>query len=169
MAEESFGAHIDRPTAERYFKKFMEIKSRSLPKIKQALQGDDDALRYYCGRPEATNPVAEDWAFVFDKESIDRLRNSVISHGADGIFVFYAAKDVSGLPLQLPPNPNDVDGRPTLMIFPYKQHEPATANGTEFEILLDDGEQHPGSGGGKADGYEIPSLPDGFTEGQYFR
>lgn len=142
-----FGRPITADEANDLFKRFIDIKSRSAEKIREALKGDDEAIRYYCGRPDF-QPECEDLAFIFDKQSLTQILKKVLSSEADGFVIFNGARSNDSIGSD--GQSTDISGRPTLMIFPCKFEE-ATEAGRKDDVdvinLLNDGEQHPGTGG----------------------
>lgn len=167
MSEEKFGRAISEADAQTIFNRWMSIKERCWQKINDALTGDEEAQRYYCGRPGKPK-ASEDWAFVFDRECIQLLLDNMDEAGADCAFFFHGAKGAKDSQPTEPGGPPDPDGRPTLMLFPAKYHEVNGAEEEEFTIFRDRGIQYPGTGGDIPRGKGAYELPAGFTKGKYF-
>ena len=165
MSDEVFGRPIKEADADKIFDRFMNIKRRCCSKFQEVLANDAEALRYYCGRP-GKDPMEEDWAFVFSRESLDHLIKNMDELGADGIFVFYGAKGAD----DAEPSGNDPDmnGRPTLMMFPSKYHEVEDQMAVEFELFKDRGIQYPGTGGDTLPAKGPAAIPVSFTKGKYY-
>jgi hypothetical protein len=170
-----FGRHIPQSDAQRMYLNFYKIKERTNNPMRQALATDDEALRYHAGRfdqpkgaktgtssaaaASGPNPCSFlDSAFVFDKRSIHRLMNPSSGVEPDGIIIFMGSRNMedslgeaANKDGKTEPCYMDVDGRPTLLAFPVIQSiEPNLRSVGEpvFVIQLDDGEEHPGTGGG---------------------
>ncbi|WP_143307211.1 hypothetical protein [Chitinophaga vietnamensis] len=146
-----FGKPIDVNSATQLFTSYIRIRERSIEKISKALEGDDEAIRYYCGRPDKRlDPLTEDMAFYFDKQTLTSMLTKILEDKADGFVLFHGARpewdaetgeDTSKIP----------KGRPTIMVFPFKCEEdqvPTLRESYSFYNLTDVGEEHPGTGGG---------------------
>lgn len=173
MSEDVFGLPIDKSNADVLFENFIRIRARTAPLLQKALGSDKEALRYYCGKPDS-NPMLEDWAFVFDKAAMEHVMKKLYTGEADCVFMFNGA---------------DAGGKPTLMLFPakYTEAEEAIAESSmalnqtskktiaapinEFRLFAKgkDGVQHPGTGGGELATINAKKikLPIGFKKGQY--
>lgn len=134
---------IDEATAILYFKEYIEIRKRSVEKIRKALEGDADAIRFYCGRTEMPSHH-EDVAFLFDQKSLRSIMNRILADEADGLILFNAVRPVD--PVE-EPGQIAVNGRPTIMMFPYKKRPNANGGDIEYDTIMTDGEEHPGTGG----------------------
>jgi hypothetical protein len=165
-----FGGPIEQRDAQRMYLNFYKIKKRSLDLMQQAFPNDSEALRYHGGRYEQMTGAAPgqqfacsflDMSFVFDRQSIDRLMSS----SPDGIVIFLGSRNMedslgdsnSTADKSAEPCFLDVDGRPTLLAFPFTYatgEEPTWKdnNPASIVIQLDDGEEHPGTGGGGVSG-----------------
>lgn len=158
MAHKKFGGHIDRAPADVLFNRYIEIKKRSNQKIRECLAGDDEAIRFYCGK--ATMGLNDDLAYIFDAASLTPVISRILSGEANAIIVFNGARaredsvDDNG-------NIIDEDGRPTVLLFPckFKAGNPEQRSEDEFENVLTDGEEHPGTGGSVG----TPLLARGFV------
>lgn len=166
MSDEQYGKPIAEEDAHRMFALYYDIKKRSVPKIQAALAGDDEALRYYCGRP-GKDPLAEDWGFVFSRDFLQDLLQKAESQGADCLFVFYGAKRLADLGPEEQQDTTERDGRPTLLLIPAVYHEVTNPTDNEFTLLRGDGGQYPGTGGDTIPDGAPVRLPAGFTKGKY--
>ena len=164
------GGPISRDDANVLFTRFLEIKDVATPLIRDALRGiandelRNQAMRYYCGR-EGLPPLNEDLAYIFDKESLTKIMVRILESKANAFVLFHGARGEEE-------GSDDVPGRPTLMLFPCMLHEVQTANRSEFVVtnLLEDGEEHPGTGGSSDDGEaqrpgESIPVPERFETG----
>ena len=166
MLQFKFGGPINRPDADILFNRFVDIKKRSADKIKTALAGDAEAIRFYCGKDDIG--VLSDLAFIFDKETLVPVITRILENKADGFILFNGARAEKDSV-----DASDVDGRPTLILFPYKEGEqPIEGNDRKvIELLLTDGEEHPGTGG-SPDGDSMKvnpvTLPLRFLPNEYY-
>jgi len=138
-AKNNFGRSITHAEANDYFLRYVEVKRKYGEKLREFLKDDPNAQRFFCGRHGAA-PEMEDWAFVFDPESVKRLKEVMDSSGANAIIIFQGIRNKESI------DPADEsDGRPTLLLFPafYSEKE---GNGN-YDIS-NMGEEHPGTGGG---------------------
>jgi len=173
MAQPRYGQPVDRPNAHRHFGLFIGVKKRSHGKIKGILNGDDEAIRYYCGKPN-TDPVREDLAYIFDKDSLRTILEKLNKNEAHGVAIFNGVRSQTDSEIEKTGTYSDVNGRPTLMIFPFKYTVPERKDiDSDLKILLDDGSEHPGTGGtgtgphgNQRNEYEIPET---FTPDQIIR
>ena len=143
------GQRISHSDAEIMFKRLMAIKDRSVKKIREALKDDDEALRYYCGRPDAKVPEWQDIAFFFDLDTLRHINQRIADFEGDGMVIFSAARAKED-------SEDDFNGRPTAIVLPYKKIKSApqeSANSQNamlddesYEVSSGDGDQHPGSG-----------------------
>jgi hypothetical protein len=165
------GKPIKREDADVLFTRFLEIKAAAVPLIREALAEIDDeelrnqAMRYYCGR-EGSEARNEDLAYIFDKESLTKILVRILSSKANAFVLFHGARGEEE-------GSDDKPGRPTLMLFPCMLKEVQTMNRSEYTVtnLLDDGEEHPGTGGSSTGstrrtppGQPIP-VPEEFETG----
>lgn len=155
-----FGTTIGREKAQRMYKSFFKIKQRSIEKIRSGLPDDEEAARYHSGLQDANNNCCFlDMSFVFDKTFLKPLLDK-----GDGIVIFLGTRDMTDSYSEIY-NPdtktnekqfNDVDGRPTLLVFSYRYENAdgleklQTTNDPQNLIVAldDDGLEHPGTGGG---------------------
>jgi len=164
MAQSRYGEPVDRPNANRHFKLFIGVKNRSHRKIKGILKGDDEAIRYYCGKSDT--PVNEDLAYIFDKDSLRTILSKLYNSEAHGVAIFNGVRSKEDSEIEKTGTYSDIDGRPTLMIFPFKYTDPERKDiDSNLKILLDDGSEHPGTGGtgtgsngNQRNEYEIPEI-----------
>ena len=166
-----FGRPILQPDAQRMYLNFYKIKQRTIDLMNQTLSGDNEALRYHAGRYDqppgeasgGPNPCSFlDAAFVFEKASLHRLMKPSAGKERDGIIIFLGARNMEDSLDETGGNTGvagpcyvDVDGRPTLIAFPFNYGtlpDSETADQTQLVISLDDGEEHPGTGGGGGGG-----------------
>lgn len=155
---------ISRKDADRMFNNFIKIKKRCLNTLLESFKHDDDAKRFYCGRHDKT-PITEDLAFFFDKSSIERLWNKIKDIDNSGLVIFPGVRSSTD---SITDNceTNDVDGRPTLIVFPFQYEEVEEPNKTagQFNIFLNDGEEHPGTGDGNGTKPSPVSIPARIPE-----
>lgn len=147
--QRKFGRPISKADAERLYKSFIKVKQRTHDKFKESLAGDPEALRFFCGK-EDSEPATDDIAYVFDKKAVEHLMAKMTEKEADGLIIFHGirskedSKDDDG-------KFTDVDGRPTVMLFPYKYADHVAEGATEPDLLVmnedNDGTEHPGTGG----------------------
>lgn len=155
----TYGGPISKENANRLFKNYAEIKKRAVTTIVNSSLGDDkQAMRYYCGRMNETR-VTDDLCFVFDRESLERLMEKLNASSSDGIVIFNGSRDQKDSPGKVEGTFTDVDGRPTLMMFPFK-YENKDQPSEMLKISLSDGEEHPGTGTGSGGGTGITTLAD---------
>ncbi len=148
MLSNEYGRPVTQAQADKHFHEFMKIKKRVHKRLKELLEDDMDALRYYCG---LLNEMTSDLGFVFDKDSIKQITDKMTKGEADGVIIFNGVRKKEDSRIGTSNEFSDIDGRPTLMIFPYKiSQNPSTETTDEFElrVLTDDGSEHPGTGGG---------------------
>ncbi len=172
-----FGKPITHDDADLLFDRFIKIKTRSCDKIRDALAGDFEAIRYYCGRTGGV-PANEDQAYVFTKESLTAIMNNILAGKADGMILFNGARGWNDS-LDENGTPTDVSGRPTLIMFPFyfKTGDDQITPGGDGDLipLLDDGDEHPGTGtNGQTLGLKplavvsITPLPAAFSSGDIY-
>jgi hypothetical protein len=165
MLSNSYGKSISNADANRHFNLVMQIKQRWHDKLSDLLKDDPEALRYYCG---LENNFESDLCFVFDKDIIQGLRDKMDEGLADGLVIFNGVREKKDSPIEGEEgNFSDIDGRPTLMIFPYKMATPESPK-SKFKLVImngdDEGYEHPGTGGKPPGGklknkegkYEVP-------------
>ena len=174
MSEYVFGQPISKSEADKLFENFIRIKQRTAGILQEALKGDEEALRYYCGRKEK-NPVLEDWAYVFNKASLQHVMKKIDSGEADGVFIFHGMRHAAPNVTQAAyadasdASAGETSGKPIMMIFPAKYIETTDEDAIGFMLLAGDGVEHPGTGGGEittVDAEEI-KLPESFKKRQY--
>lgn len=169
MTALKFGRPIKKEDADILFDRHMDIKKRSVGKIREALGDDEEAIRFYCGREGFG--INDDLAFLFDKSSLIPLMNNILLGKADGFVLFHGTRakednlDENG-------NPTDISGRPTLILFPYKEVQTQINGMIQSAIvnILSDGEEHPGTGSSTDTNLHIPetiSLPEMFEPGEF--
>lgn len=158
-----FGKTIGKEEASELYDRFIRIKKDSAGDIRKAVAHDAEALRYYCGR-KGSQAEHEDLAYLFSKESLLNILANIERNGGDGMVIFHGARPYEG-------DLSEQSGRPTLMMFPFQLNETIGQDGeSTFSIvnLLDEGEEHPGTGGdgdggdGSIDG-RTP-IPGGFDQ-----
>ena len=148
-----FGRKISKDEAQRLYKNFVKIKKRSIEKLRSALPGDDESARFHSGLTDANGDCCFlDNMFVFDKPILANLLGIPPDNIAvDGVVAFFGSRDKEDSPSPKDANQYiDVDGRPTLIIFPFTNEidgKSKTATGN-MNIALDNGYEHPGTGGG---------------------
>lgn len=171
QSKTSFGQHIPIADAQRMYLNFYKIKQRTIDLMNQTLSGDSEALRYHAGRKDQPPVIAPggpntcsflDAAFVFEKTSLHRLMNPSSGTEPDGIIIFLGARNMEDSVDPTGKNSGvagpcyaDVDGRPTLIAFPFTfgtLPDSKIVDQKQLVISLDDGEEHPGTGGGGGNG-----------------
>lgn len=165
MGKKSYGKKISKQEADWHFDLLMKIKENTHETLKAHLK--DEALRYYCGKE---SNLSSDLCFVFDKKSIrDLLEMLNEKDGADGLVIFNGVRSKEDSREMGSRKYTDIDGRPTLMIFPYKEASPPSAtNDPDIIIMDEEGYEHPGTGGKPGGGFSIKDehghyiLPSSF-------
>jgi hypothetical protein len=140
------GQPITREQGNKHFETFIRIKKRVVTRFKQLLDGDDEAVRFYCGRKEGL-PTKEDIAYIFDKEAIEKILVMLEKNTAHGIIVFSGVREKKDSQIGNTNTFNDVNGRPTVMLFPFAYETPENKNASRLFVALDDGTEHPGTAG----------------------
>lgn len=149
--QRKFGRPIDFENANRLYKSFISIKTRTHERIKNLLKDDPEAQRFYCGR--VNHPAGtEDLAFVFDKEAVLNILAKIISNKADGIIIFNGVRSRQDSFEETTGDFTDEDGRPTIMLFPYVHSKQMTNGEPDLEVMNEDGTEHPGTGGNPGGG-----------------
>jgi len=152
-----FGKPISHKDADRMFIRGKEIRERSRDKIRLALTGDPEATRYYIGLDQKDG-LKEDIAYVFTKGSLQKVIDRILADEADGMVLFNAvrgendSKNDDG-------TSNDISGRPTVIMFPFKfAVTDETTDELDITNLLDDGFEHPGTGDEDGDIHGINTI-----------
>lgn len=164
----NFGESITLPMANCMYKKAKEIRLRARAILMREFQNDPEALRYYVGQINSeTGEIFEDSAFVFTKNSLVKIMKRILEDNADGMIIFPAARVNIDCTTQQP-IPNQESGRPSVIVFPFRYELRETEDKKSTEVLisyLDDGFQHPGTGGGdegddepRRDPFDIPPM-----------
>lgn len=163
-----YGRQVTRTEANRHYKMYANVKTRAREKIRAAMKGDSESLRYYTG--DDGTGLKEDTAYIFDKNSLKKILDMLNKGEADGVAVFNGIRAKSDSVDPVSGGFSDVDGRPTLLIFPYKNKPSAQVTEPDLQILLDDGSEHPGTGGGgtrlNGSATQDDELPEVFTSVQ---
>src|SRR5690242_6601263 len=136
------GKAITRDQAHRMFKRFISIKQRSIVKVADAVDPDYEASRFHCGRPMgATFDPYLDISFFFNAKLLRTMLGQLSTtdpplRDQDGLVIFFGAREQEdSLGEDDKPPFTDVDGRPTLMLFRYRNN-PKDPNKMKF---TDDG------------------------------
>jgi hypothetical protein len=138
----TFGGRVTKDQANKLFRNRLKIRTRSIDKIAEtALRNDAEAMRYYCGVMDEKKST-DDFCFVFDKAAIKHIIDKISEY--DGIVLFQGARDMEDSMNEK--GTTDVDGRPTLIIFPYVWT--GKDDQKKMTVMLDDGSEHPGTGTG---------------------
>lgn len=151
-----YGERIDKEQGNKHFKAYLDVKRRVLGTLRRAFATDKEAARFFCGKPLPANgnsngnttvqkPVIDDSVYIFDKDAIMHTLQLLIDDKADGIAIFNGVRNQ-----EIDKSQADEDnGRPTLVIFPYKYENLEGKRSESFlKIMLDDGgSEHPGTGG----------------------
>jgi hypothetical protein len=148
MPAESFGRRITHGDAKAYFDRYIAMKKKHGVNLRSSLEDDLDAQRFFCGR-HGQDPALEDWYYVFDRDSFSRLMKLIEDTGADSLVIFSGIRNK-----EQNDQPEESDGRPTLLVFPAK-FIPTVGEG-DYEIGTE-GEEHPGSGG--RNGNDVDKRP----------
>jgi hypothetical protein len=180
-----FGRKITQVDAQRMYKSFFKIKKRSLDKFKGPFTDDCESMRYHGGLYKQQSGSTQgsqfncsflDMAYVFDRETLNDMLNPPDGKPVpNGIILFHGAREKEDSLLDeltkdgdnvLDKDGNkvqqfiDVDGRPTLLVFPFQytgaEPEWTTQPSANIAISLDDGLEHPGTGGGGGSGVGTP-------------
>lgn len=157
--ENPWGQSIKRPDANRMYKNFYKIKKRALSPLGTTFKEDCEDHRYHAGLVKDKGCSFLDYVYVFDIRNL--LPLLVDEHGkpkVNGIVIYNGTRDKEDsktTPFDAKkPTFNDTDGRPTLIVFPFKYE---TVDDKIFDdkhaatlhvLLDDDGLEHPGTGGG---------------------
>jgi hypothetical protein len=165
MGKKTYGKKISKKEANKHFNLVMQLKKNSFKALGAALKDEKQALRYYCGKENGYNT---DLCFLFSVEVLDSLLASIKSNGGHGVAIFNGVRSKEDSRDESTGDYSDVDGRPTVMIFPYKDTGGKNTEGEEEIVILgDDGFEHPGTGGKPGGGalepndngeYELPTL-----------
>ncbi|HUB59612.1 MAG TPA: hypothetical protein VL978_02855 [Puia sp.] len=167
----NFGQHICKADAQRMYLNFFKIKERTNDLMRQSLAGDAEALRYHAGKFDTTGAAGPDgqfpcsfldMAFVFERAAVEALlKDTSEGKKPDGVILFLGARNMEDSLGQAPDDEGnmqtcylDVDGRPTIIAFPFTYETKPnlkTGDGAELAIALDDGQEHPGTGGDGGD------------------
>lgn len=174
MSGATYGKKITKDEANRHFDLVMQIKRKSHGRLKDALKnGDKDAVRFYCGKEGEYNT---DLCFLFSKNIIAALIEAMNNGDVDGIAIFNGVRSKEDSRNESTGAYSDVDGRPTVMIFPYKDTGNKNAEGEEEIVIMgDDGYEHPGTGGKPGGGLLEPNaegkyeLPTSFNRSEVWK
>ena len=143
---------------------FYKVKKRSIDMMRQSFPNDSEAMRHHGGRFKQQQGAAPgqgfqcsflDASFVFDIASIQRLTKPKSGMEPDGVIIFLGSRNMEDSVDQVNSTSDhtcylDVDGRPTLIAFPFKYIEEPNWDSNEpttIDISLDEGEEHHGTGG----------------------
>lgn len=163
MGPKKYGRKINEADANRHFGLFIKLKTKAHIALKEALKGNDDALRYYCGKM-GNFPEGEDLAFIFDREAIEDLVKLLCTKEADGLVIFPGVRQKEDSVMDKP-GPDgkvqygDRNGRPTVMVFSYKYEDAYNKDTSAILIDTKNGSEHPGTGGRSR-----PMSPDDNTK-----
>lgn len=163
-----YGKPVTRIQANRHHKMYVDVKMRSRNSISQAVKADSESLRYYTGN--TGTGLKEDIAYIFDKKSLEKILDMLNKGQANGVAIFNGVRAKADSVDPSTGVSSDVDGRPTLLIFPYIHIAGSSLTEPDLRILLDDGSEHPGTGGGGTTLQGVPvaldELPDVITSVQ---
>jgi hypothetical protein len=151
-----YGKKIDQEKAQLMYKSYLKIKTRSVTNIKNALGDDNESIRMHCGKnPDDTSCSTLDVGFVMSVDCIRAMLTNIPDNNG-GLVIFFGTRDREDSVTENTEGEQgvtytDVDGRPTLIAFPYTED----ASG-DMAVQLDQGYEHPGT---------IPPGTDTPTDG----
>lgn len=152
MLINDFGKEISRCQADAHLHELVVIKQNVWARFKALFAGDKMLTRFFCGKEqteqerntlEPNEHYCSDIAFVFDKENIRNNWEEIINGKNNGLIIFVGVRNKGTDGPCIEPDNN---GKPTAMIFPYR-YVNKEADPSQIEILLDNGSEHPGTGG----------------------
>lgn len=156
MSGITFGKKISASQADDHFDLVMQIKKNSHEILKKHIKDDAKSRRYYCGREEDANT---DLCYLFSKEILVELLKKIEDNQGHGVAIFNGGRFANDTELDVNEKA-DIDGRPTVMIFPFKKTGIKAPNFDDEITIINDGYEHPGTGG-KPGGKDFEPAKDG--------